>query len=57
MQESNATTGRHAAPEVGFDPATDPTLIRASWIAQHGLRHLPSAIRSHSYVQAVEVAR
>jgi hypothetical protein len=52
-----APAPRHAAPDVGFNPATDPCLIRAAWISQHGLRHLPDRIRSHRYVQVCEVAR
>lgn len=51
------TAPRHAAPDVGFTPATDPGCLRAAWIADHPDRHLPDRIRSHRYVQVCEVAR
>lgn len=48
---------RHAAPDVGHDPATCPMCLRAAWVAEHHLRHLPERIRRHQLVQVLEVAR
>lgn len=43
---------RHRAPvDAPFDPLTDPRAIRAAYIADHGLRHLPAAIASHALVR------
>lgn len=41
-----APTGRHQAPEVGeIDPDTVPGLIRAQWVHDHGVGHLPAPSR------------
>lgn len=39
------TAPRHAAPEVGTDPATVPGVIRAQWVHDHGVRLLPAPSR------------
>lgn len=49
-------TGRHRAPDIDrHDPAVCPGCIRAGWIADHGIKHMPAVIASHR-VDDAEVA-